>query len=96
MKEIRKVWITKCLCQDYFTPSLNKFILREFDRFLLSHNALHDFYQNCNLKSKTRFRPKYFIIQSFSWDATPPGYKFWQKLDKEWNLRLNIILESML
>ena len=96
MKQIRKAWITKCLGQNYSISPRNKFILREFDRFLLSHSALHDFYQNCNLKSKSRFRPKNFIIQSFIWDATPPDYKFWQKLDKEWNLRLNIILESML
>ena len=47
MKQIRKAWITKCLGQNYSISSRNKFILREFDRFLLSHNALHDFYQNC-------------------------------------------------
>ena len=96
MKQIRKAWIRKCLSQDYSSPSLNKFILLEFDRFLLSHNALHDFYQNCDLKKKARFRPKNFIIQSFTWDKTPQGYVFWKKLDKEWNLRLNIILETML
>ena len=83
MKQIRKVWITKCLCQDYFSPSLNKFILREFDRFLLSHNALHDFYQNYDLISNIGFKPLCFILWSFIWKDTSQGHMLWQEINKE-------------
>ena len=68
MKQIRKAWITKCLGQNYSISSRNKFILREFDRFLLSHNALHDFYQNCDLISNIGFKPLCFILWSFIWE----------------------------
>ena len=53
MKQIRKAWITKCLGQNYSISPRNKFILREFDRFLLSHSALHDFYKDILFLSKS-------------------------------------------
>ena len=94
MKQIRKAWIRKCLSQDYSSPSLNKFILREFDRFLLSHHALHDFYQNCDLKSNIGFKPLCFILWSFIWEDTPQGYDFWKKLNSKWNVYLSDNINS--
>ena len=89
MKQIRKAWIIQCLGQNYSISSRNKFILREFDRFLLSHSALHDFYRNCDLKSNIGFKPTCFILWSFIWGDTSQGHMFWKKLNSKWNVYLS-------
>jgi len=73
---------------NYITPQYDDFITDdEFRQFLIDNDAYDEFIKHSHIKDD--FREKFssrIIDHALIWDSTPSGSKYWNELNRKWNL----------
>lgn len=59
-------------------------IRAKFDEFLEDNFTFEAYYRNARDRWHFNNDYRYWISQAFTWDSTPEGYVYWQKLSQKW------------